>query len=329
MSLIQLQKRAEVSTETSGASTAVDTFHLVMALIVASLAGTLALIFRSERISIRLTDYSGAAQCVFCVAIAAAYAHWAGYVRLREACMLLMWSFLLVTILPLPQYAAARTAMPLHDALLARIDESIGINVGSIFSWSNAHPAINVFLGLCYSSLMPFVFFAMLLPPLFGHHANAKHFIMSVVLSVIAASLVLACFPATGPWEVYHYAPYPSQQRIAAELAAIRFAPAYTVDPSFSGGLIAFPSFHVALAIMSTRALWVFRLLRIPCVLMSACVAISTLSTGMHYGSDVIGGAALAVALGYVTRKFALATPRPRRRTGSKAKGRDMNPALC
>ena len=59
--------------------------------------------------------------------------------------------------------------------------------------------------------------------------------------------------------------------------------------------MVCFPSFHVAWAIFFVAALWGFRWLRIPAVIVSAMVILSTMTTGWHYFVDVLGGIVLAV----------------------------------
>ena len=64
---------------------------------------------------------------------------------------------------------------------------------------------------------------------------------------------------------------------------------------SQEAGVVCFPSFHVAWAIFFVAALWGFRWLRIPAVIVSAMVILSTMTTGWHYFVDVLGGIVLAV----------------------------------
>ena len=61
-----------------------------------------------------------------------------------------------------------------------------------------------------------------------------------------------------------------------------------------SGGIICFPSFHVFWAVVSAHALQPFRILRYPAIVVATLVTISTVTTGWHYGVDVIGGLLLA-----------------------------------
>lgn len=59
--------------------------------------------------------------------------------------------------------------------------------------------------------------------------------------------------------------------------------------------IVCFPSFHVIWAILSAIALGgTWRFLRIPSALFATLVIASTMSTGWHYATDVLGGLIIA-----------------------------------
>jgi hypothetical protein len=56
-------------------------------------------------------------------------------------------------------------------------------------------------------------------------------------------------------------------------------------------GLIAFPSFHTAAAVLYTWALWPMRAVRWPFLLLNTAVIATTPIGGSHYFADIIAGA--------------------------------------
>ena len=60
-------------------------------------------------------------------------------------------------------------------------------------------------------------------------------------------------------------------------------------------GIVAFPSFHVILAILATRALWGIGKLRVCSAVLCVGICISTVATGWHYVIDVFAGIAVAI----------------------------------
>jgi membrane-associated phospholipid phosphatase len=142
---------------------------------------------------------------------------------------------------------------------------------------------------------MPWLLFAaVLIPPMARQVERARHFLLAVVISAVLGSCIAALLPAVGPWAGYHFEPYWPQAWEAREIASLRGPGIFTANPDYKSGLITFPSFHVALAILSVFALYPFRWLRYVALLAAVLIAVATVSTGWHYASDVIGGAAIS-----------------------------------
>jgi membrane-associated phospholipid phosphatase len=275
-------------------------FHCLMAGIAIALSVVLALLFRLEHISvINLHPVLFALQCAVPIAAIAAYCHWAGHAKLRDGCWMVLWGSVFVRLLPLPQYAAARSGFPLHDAALVRMDRVMGINGGVIISWVHHHPAFEAFSIWSYSLMPLMVFAAILIPAMFGQLRRAKEYLLATIMASALAALVLALFPVVGPWAGFHFPPYWNQAWYTHELTALRSSGVFTANPDYTCGLITFPSFHVALAVLGVFALWPFLWLRIPALLVAVLIAIATVTTGWHYASDGIGGIIIA-AIGIV-----------------------------
>jgi membrane-associated phospholipid phosphatase len=85
------------------------------------------------------------------------------------------------------------------------------------------------------------------------------------------------------------------QQGIQEQMFALRSANTFSfsiLNDNF--GIVSFPSFHTVWAIFAASALWGFRYLRVPLVLLSTSIVLSTLTTGWHYLVDVLAGIVLA-----------------------------------
>ena len=91
-----------------------------------------------------------------------------------------------------------------------------------------------------------------------------------------------------GPWGANHFQPYPVQELYVDHLHALRAPGRFVMNPVYDTGLITFPSFHVALSIMATRALWWVRWMRPITAITCVLIAFSTMATGWHYASDVL-----------------------------------------
>jgi membrane-associated phospholipid phosphatase len=287
-------------------------FHLLMAyacstlLLIAWVACRLASIQVPEPLSLAIGFVSVSAL----VCLLAIFWHEKGKVDLRDATLTIPCALLVAMTTPWLVLATARLGMPLQDALFGRLDQFFGINVSHIVAWASRH-WVGTVLNRSYPLLNPLLAIAALLPALTGKVKNARQFVLANLIALAIGLPLFALLPAIGPWHVYHFAAAPSQ--IESESAILLFrAPGHPI--SHSAALICFPSFHVIWAILSAAALWDFRFFRIPGAFLSGMIVISTVTTGWHYFSDVLGGIAvaalsLAIAKAYLYRLGAHVTP--------------------
>lgn len=259
-------------------------FHMVMALIVAG-----CFVFcRWMRPAQGGGSLSAIPHCTPLIA-AAGYLGWAGYRRLSGLLSRCLWlvAFMLVTD-PLLEIAGS-TRYALIDQVLARYDI---LSTGSIVRWVQAHHAEWLSLSI-YRSFLPLFAGAMLLPGLLGHATAGYRFVIAGALGALITIATFAVMPATGPWTVEDYQPTAVQLETTRQIAALKAH--HAVQPMSGGGVVSFPSFHTVLAILSAFALWPLRWIRWIAVPVAIAICISTVTTGWHYGLDVIAGAVVAL----------------------------------
>jgi membrane-associated phospholipid phosphatase len=280
-------------------------FHCLMAGIAISLSVILAVLFRLEHISVvNLHPISFTFECAVPAAAIAIYCHWAGHAKLRDGCWMVLWASVFFRLLQLPQYAAARSGLPLQDAALVHMDRLIGIDGGAIISFVQRHPGFEAFSISSYGLMPWMVFAAVLIPPMFGQLRRAKEYLLATIMASALAAFILALNPVVGPWAGFDFHPYWNQAWYTHELNSLRSVDPFTANPDYTCGLITFPSFHVALAVLGVFALWPFRWLRILALVVAALIAIATVTTGWHYASDGIGGIAIAAIGIALARRF-------------------------
>jgi membrane-associated phospholipid phosphatase len=220
------------------------------------------------------------------------YLHTKGKIALRDAVLTIPWVMLFWALLPFPVDIAARLGMGIHlkDASLVRVDELWGISVPAIMRWSSQH-WIGSLATRTYMLLTPMLLLSAFLPGLTGKVKHSQQFLLANVVAFALGLPFFALVPAIGPWYGYNFSATLGQARCQADLLQLRNPAVYLHHAS---GPICFPSFHVMWAILCVQALWVFRPLRIPSVVLAFLIIFSTMSTGWHYFSDVLGGVALA-----------------------------------
>jgi len=291
-----LTAQAPAQSRASRALAFIGGFHLRMAmaislLLLISLAGC-------ALTGIKLPDL-GAWAIIFLVLSAMllpipAYWYEKGRADLLDSALTLLWALLIRMIIPISVQVAARLRMPLQDSLFGRADQHLGISVPAIMSWASRHWLGSV-LNRSYAWVVILLPLSVFLPVLAGKLKYAKEFLVANLISFTIGIPLFALLPAIGPWAYFHFPPSPAQTTACElPLLAMRLAGPYVLG-SQEAGVVCFPSFHVAWAIFFAAALWGFRWLRIPVVVVSAMVILSTMTTGWHYFVDVLGGIVLAV----------------------------------
>ena len=211
----------------------------------------------------------------------------------RDSALMLPWTLLIALLVMQVATFATTHAFPLRDMLWRRIDEHLGIRIPDIMAFTESHPFLDQLSRFSYAWLLhPLTLCAIFLPTLLGKKEAAQRFILANAFAFVLALPCMLCLPGVGPWVGWHFAPTDLQQACQASIESLRRG-SITGDASF-GGIICFPSFHVFWALVSAHALQPFRLLRYPAIAAAGLITLSTMTTGWHYGIDVIGGIVLA-----------------------------------
>ncbi len=212
----------------------------------------------------------------------------------RDSTLMLPWILVLAALVTQLAPTMVSHAFPLKDTLWRRLDESLWINTPEIMAFAARHPFLQSLLNYSYAwTLHPLLICAIFLPTCLGKRISAQRFTLSNAFAFLLASPCMLFLPAVGPWVAWHFAPNHAQQACEASIYALRTGVISSGD-SF-GGIICFPSFHVYWAVVSAYALKSFRLLRYPAAVLAGLITVSTMTTGWHYGVDVLAGLFLAL----------------------------------
>ena len=194
-------------------------------------------------------------------------------------------SMAFVTIGP-TQYLAAAWGRPLIDDQLLAADAALGINQAALVAWTNAHPQIRHALVLSYVSLLP----QLILPVVvlgFTDRRELWRYIYQFECVAIVTIILFGLWPSGVIGE--HGIPETISQRPAmTQIIGLRDGTMTTIRFEEGVGIISFPSFHAAAALVVTWALrrtWCFW----PIVALNAALLASTVLLGIHYAIDVPG----------------------------------------
>lgn len=232
---------------------------------------------------------------VLVLAVAFVYCRWRCIPRLahlaRTVLSLVLFTnvasilcFILTGILPLPRW----------DGALATADHALGLNWLDMYQWLIRHPAIEASAHQIYNSLGPEMMILFFVLELLGHHNQARAFLLWFMVSAIATMGIGILIPAAGAF-VYYHLPIALTNIYVSQMADLRNGTLRTINPFYSEGLVVFPSFHAALAVLCAYAAWPLRLLKIPFLALNLLIILSSPFEGAHYFIDIIAGIVLAV----------------------------------
>jgi len=219
------------------------------------------------------------------------YCRWRKMTRMADLSQVLAWVLVVAPTISFLIPAAGRSPYPLVDSGLARIDAAMHFHTVDIVHLFARIPRVQHALYIAYALLWVLVVASLLIPTLGGRGVDSRRYVFAVLIASIMTALLFAFWPAAGPWTVQNFPPNGDQAEVVGALAALKSGQPLPEDVKTA--VVAFPSFHVILAVLSVVALWNTRWVRWFAVVFGAMICVSTITTGWHYGIDVIGGLAV------------------------------------
>lgn len=204
----------------------------------------------------------------------------------------------------------AEISLPFADDAIAASDAMLGFHWPSfarIFANDQAlYSAAAWFYGsFVWQSLIviPVLFFK-------GMMGRAWAFVSAATLAALICILIFPFFPAQGPTVHYQLNPadYPTFSPFAwwfgPALEEIKSGAINTIEPHGIFAMVSVPSFHTVASILFTWAMWKTKL-RWAFVILNAGMLVATIVVGVHYLTDLVAGAAVAIfALWFATRSL-------------------------
>lgn len=186
------------------------------------------------------------------------------------------------------------TPFPPIDASLLRLDKALGYNGDAVLGWTCAHPLLRRALMACYDSTDLQLILVPMIPLFSGEDKRLRLFILAIIYAFLLGGLFYYFFPSSGP-ATLSTSPYflPMQRATFMKFLQVHSRRPVT---TMLGGMIAFPSFHVAWSVLLPYAARGQKNIFAGLLALNAVVIASTLLLGWHYLVDVPGGIILALA---------------------------------
>lgn len=214
--------------------------------------------------------------------------------RLIEGCELTIWTITYTSVLSLLIQIAGRSPRPLIDPTLNAMDARMHFSTAFIVHLIAQFPVAQIILAIAYSLTPPFIIAAVLVPPFMGRPRASRRYVVGILLAAMITAALSALWPAVGPWTMQNLIPTKSQTGITAYLMHLKSNLPVNLDMD-NAAIVSCPSFHVVLAILSATALSSIPRLRGWVWVLAGLICVSTITTGWHYGIDVIGGLIVAI----------------------------------
>lgn len=205
-------------------------------------------------------------------------------------------------------YVAGKLNWPLQDDALLAIDRALGLDPEAIARYVNDHPWLADCLARGYGLIKwPLLGIPVVLT-LTARHVRLQVFMLAMSLALAVTIAISAVVPAIGTYyglqlPAAHFpeintAVYAGQLR---DILALRDGSLHELGLFFLSGIVSFPSFHTASAVLYMWALWPVRGIGGIAAALNLLMIAATPAIGAHYLIDVAGGIAVAAAAIWVT----------------------------
>jgi hypothetical protein len=192
---------------------------------------------------------------------------------------------------------------PFWDETFMAADQALGFDWRAYLAWLNERPRLGWMLDEAYLSILKQVPCLIVLLALLGHHRRLQIFLLASQLCLIVCGAFAFLTPALGSYEFLNISGAVDHPNIGlatldkhVEHVLQLRGPTPSIPLGDIHGIIVFPSFHMALAILFAWGFWAVPVVRYPALALNVAMAAATPLSGGHYLVDLIGGAVMAVA---------------------------------
>lgn len=191
--------------------------------------------------------------------------------------------------------------LPEWDSRLAAWDLAIGFHWLDWYHFVQSMPAFHDTLRVVYDLVGGEIVLLVLALPMSGHIRKGRWLVLWYMTTALITIFIGLLMPAKGAFVFYHL-PVAQHTGYVPVMADLRNGSLHTINLMNSQGLVVFPSFHAALAVICAAGAWSWKYLRYPILILNLLIILSAPSQGGHYGVDVLAGIAIALTTIYFVR---------------------------
>lgn len=213
-------------------------------------------------------------------------------------------------------YAVTQYLLPEHnpnfwDESFHAFDAALGVTADEIVRWSRSMPWLDAGLSKIYYAF--FFHFALFVPYAAGVRRDvwrSYETLANMFVCAIFGLFLFGIFPAKNAVFFYGHEDIHHTRMLVEHLELLRTKTFGVLTHTNAQGLIQFPSFHVAIAVLLGWDLrYEHRIVQVLGVVWTALMALSAVTTGGHYVIDIWGGFLIAIGAIWAVRIFTGSKP--------------------
>ena len=221
---------------------------------------------------------------------------------------------LVLSVMTSLTYVATAINLPLRDTLLLAWDRALGLDFRSYLNFINDRPALISALAFAYTSITWQVLGIVVALPLAGHFRRTSEAICAFALALFATTLISVFVPAIGVYGAlglqasdFPYFEPQGYYDTLRDAPLLRAGGLHGLNLFQLVGVLTFPSFHAAAAVLYIWVFWPLRWLRLFFVPCNITMIAATPVGGGHYFVDVAAGMLVAAAAILAARRISRA----------------------
>ena len=200
-------------------------------------------------------------------------------------------------------YIGTSLNLPLLDARFAHADAAIGFDWLAVLELTDRWTVLGTLLRTAYFTCLPQIVGVFLILAATHQLKRLADFIFLFTATSLVTVVLSSLLPAAGAF-VFHDPPAALRDAVGYDAGlwhlkhfeALRSGAMRAIDPGLIEGLVTFPSFHAALAVITVWAVWCTRFIAYPTLALNVVVIASAVPVGGHYFIDIVAGLAIAAA---------------------------------
>jgi hypothetical protein len=197
-------------------------------------------------------------------------------------------------------YIAASANLPLQDATLAHWDQLFGLDWVAYYGFITGRPTLVQYAYFFYAMIAWQGAGVPIILGLTRNYVRLQQFTLACMLTLCITVIISSLVPAFGTYHQYglptNFSGFSATGYLLQmdRLPLVRDGALRVLNINRFGGIITFPSFHAAIAILALWGFWGVWWMRPLSLIVNVGMLMATPLLGGHYFVDVIAGGALA-----------------------------------